>query len=124
MEKIRVLVVDDFADTAESMALLLRYDGHQTDFAQCGSAALEIARARPPDLVLLDLAMPNMSGYEVAKQLQALLGPRFLLVAITAYGSEEEQVRCQDAGFDGHFTKPADLRRVRELLQELAASLT
>jgi len=118
---LHVLVVDDFEDTAESLALLLRYDGHQTDFAQSGSAALAIARARPPDVALLDIVMPDLSGYEVARELRTLLGQGVLLVAITVLESEEDKARGREAGFDVYFTKPADLRRLRALVREVAA---
>ena len=118
--RVRVLVVDDYLDSAESMARLLRRCGHEVDVALDGKTALQRARAKPPDVVLLDICMPGMSGYEVASQLRALFQNKVQLVAITALGSEEDRKRCLEAGFDLHLVKPADPAEVRNLLREVA----
>jgi CheY-like chemotaxis protein len=120
---VRVLVVDDYPDTAASMALLLRWDGHEVEIALRGSAALRIAQAQHPDVVLLDISMPEMDGNHVAGELRKMLGDRVRLVAISAYSFEEHRRRSQESGFDHHFVKPADPQKVRELVQEVAASL-
>ena len=121
---VRVLVVDDYPDNVESMALLLRLYGHEVEVALGGPAALRAAQARQPDAVLLDISMPGMDGYQVARQLRAMFRDKpLLLVAITAHGFEEDRRRCQEAGFDRHLVKPADPLAVEHLLRELGRSL-
>ncbi len=120
---IRVLVVDDYADNVESMAMLLRLYGHEVETALGGRAALRAARANPPNVVLLDLSMPGVDGYEVARQLRTMFQSRVVLIALTAHGFEDDKRRCLKAGFDRHFVKPADPVEVEQLLQELALSL-
>jgi two-component system CheB/CheR fusion protein len=119
----RVLVVDDYPDNAESMALLLRLYGHEVETALAGPAALESARARRPEVVLLDIDMPGMSGYEVAARLREMFHGGVVLIAITALGLEADRRRCLEAGFDRHVVKPADPDKVEGLLRELANSL-
>lgn len=120
---LRVLVVDDYPDTAESMALLLRLEGHEVDIALDGPEALRIARAVHPDVVLLDITLPGMNGWEVARQLRAMSwGRRPLLIAVTAHGFEDDLRRCRDAGFDFHLVKPADPIELECLLHESAGS--
>ena len=119
---LHVLVVNDYADNVESMAMLLRLCGHEVDTALGGRAAVEAARANPPDVVLLDISMPGMDGYEVARQLRRTLGDKVRLIALTAYDSPEEQ-HWIDAGFNRHFTKPANPVAVERLLRGLANSL-
>jgi CheY-like chemotaxis protein len=99
------------------MALLLRFEGYEVDVAHEGKAALERARAKPPDVVVLDLSMPGMSGYEVARQLRALLHNKVRLVAISAHGCDEDRRRCRAAGFDRHLVKPADPIEVLNFLR-------
>jgi CheY-like chemotaxis protein len=116
----RVLVVDDYPDNVESMALLLRLYGHEVEVALGGPAALRAAQAQQPDAVLLDISMPGMDGYQVARQLRAMFPDKpLLLVAITAHGFEEDRRRCEEAGFDRHLVKPADPLEVEQLLREL-----
>ena len=117
---LRILVVDDYADNAESMAMLLRLDGNQVFVALDGPTALEMAEIARPDVVLCDISMPNMTGYEVARQLRMWFGNRPLLAAITAYSSNEARGQSLAAGFDYHFVKPVDPVEVRELLREFA----
>jgi two-component system OmpR family response regulator len=120
---LRVLVVNDYADNVESMAMLLRLYGHEVATALGGPAALQAARANPPEVVLLDISMPGMDGYEVARQLRRMFQGRVLLIALTALGSEKDKRRCVEAGFDHHVVKPADPEKVEALLRELASSL-
>ena len=120
---VRVLVVNDYADNVESMAMLLRLYGHEVETALGGSAALRAARANPPEVVLLDISMPGMNGYEVARQLRSMFQGRVVLIALTAHGFEEDKRRCVEAGFDRHLVKPADPVKVEQLIRELAASL-
>ena len=120
---VRVLVVDDYPDNAESMAMLLRLYGHEAETALDGTAALESARARRPEVVLLDIDMPGMSGYEVAARLRRMFHGGVVLIAITAHGLEADRRRCLEAGFDRHVVKPADPEKLEGLLRELASSL-
>jgi CheY-like chemotaxis protein len=115
----RVLVVDDCPDSAESMAILLRLDGYEVETATGGQAALRAAKARRPDVVLLDISMPGMNGYEVARQLRKMFHDDVGLIAITANGFEEDRLRCLEAGFDRHFVKPADPDEVERALWQL-----
>jgi CheY-like chemotaxis protein len=121
---VRVLVGNDSPDTVESMALLLRLYGHEVEVAVGGPASLRAAQARQPDAVLLDLSMPGLDGYQVARKLRAMFRDKPLLfVAITAHGFEEDRGRCEGAGFDRHLVKPADPLAVEHLLRELGQSL-
>jgi two-component system CheB/CheR fusion protein len=116
----RVLVVDDNRDSAESLTALLGLLGHEVEQAHDGRAALEAAHRRAPDLVLLDLGMPGMSGYEVARRLRAdtaLTGTA--LVALTGYGSDEDRRATREAGFDGHLVKPIDFHALEQILTGL-----
>jgi PAS domain S-box-containing protein len=113
----RILVVDDNSDSAESMALLLRASGHEVHTAHDGASALEQAGAHKPEIVLLDIGLPGMSGYTVAKRLRAI--PELdavTLIAMTGYGQEEDRKRSRDAGFDHHLVKPIDLAVLTALL--------
>jgi two-component system CheB/CheR fusion protein len=104
----RILAVDDNADAAESLALLLGVLGHEVRTAGDGPAALEAAAAFRPDVVLLDIGLPGMDGYEVARRMRDQAGLKeTLLVAVTGYGQEEDRRRAEQAGFDAHLTKPA-----------------
>ncbi len=118
----RVLVVDDNQDAADSAALLLRRAGHQASTAYSGSEALEAALADPPDAILLDLGLPEIDGYEVARRLRRK--PVFddvLLVALTGYGQESDRQRSQAAGCDAHLIKPANIKKIEEILESLAS---
>ncbi len=112
----RALVVDDNADAAESLAVLLRSAGHEVRTAYDGPSALAAARDLRPEVVLLDLGLPGMDGCEVARRLRQLEGLQgALLVALTGYGSEEDRRRSKEAGFDRHLVKPVDPAELREL---------
>jgi len=119
----RVLVVDDNVDSAESMAVLLRLYGHDVRLAHDGEAALEEARSFRPDVMFLDINLPKMDGYEVARRLR--LEPAMgglTLVAMTGYGQEEERRRTREAGFHSHLVKPVDFEMLQELLSSLPAN--
>jgi two-component system CheB/CheR fusion protein len=114
-----ILVVDDNADAAESLAKLLRLLGHEVRTANDGEGALQAACAQPPDVVLLDIGLPGMDGCEVARRMHAEPGlNRTLLIAITGYGQEEDKRRSQEAGFDAHLIKPVDINALTTLLGE------
>jgi two-component system CheB/CheR fusion protein len=115
-----VLVVDDNADAAETLAMLLEHWGHDVKLAVDGPTALETAAAQHPDLVLLDIGLPGMTGYEVAEQIRA--NPALsdtVLVAMTGYGQAEDKKRSRQAGFTLHLVKPVE----PPLLQKLLSSL-
>jgi PAS domain S-box-containing protein len=117
----RVLVVDDNEDAANTMAMLLELEGHEVRAVHDGSAALEAARQMHPEVVLLDIGMPGMDGYEVARRLrQDPHQAGVLLVAVTGWGQEDDRRRSREAGFDEHLVKPSDLARLRELFTSLA----
>jgi PAS domain S-box-containing protein len=105
----RILVVDDNVDAATTLHVLLRSLGHETRVAHDGMAALDIAREFRPEVILLDIGMPGLDGYEVARRLRAMNhGETFRIVAITGWGQEADRTRSKEAGFDLHLVKPVD----------------
>jgi PAS domain S-box-containing protein len=116
----RVLVVDDNVDAAESVGMILRLWGHQVRVAHTGPEALEVAAQEPPEVVFLDIGLPGLSGYEVARQLRQQPEARAaVLIALTGYGQPEDRRHSGEAGFDLHLTKPLEPDRLRELLESL-----
>jgi CheY-like chemotaxis protein len=116
----RILVVDDIAAAGESLMELLELRGHEVRLVDSGLAAIEAMLADPPDVALIDLGMPGMDGYEVARRLRSV--PQLdhvALVALTGYGGPEIRQRVSEVGFDGHITKPAPLAELEELLASL-----
>jgi CheY-like chemotaxis protein/two-component sensor histidine kinase len=119
----RILVVDDNVDSAESMAQLLRIWGHEAEVAHDGPAALAIAAERPPEVVLLDIGLPGMSGYEIAPRLRALPGlADAVIVAMTGYGQDKDFFRSREAGFAVHLVKPIQPEALKGVLADLEAS--
>jgi two-component system CheB/CheR fusion protein len=116
--KLRILVADDDPDTASSSALLFEAFGHEVAVAQDGPKALNFAQKLEPDVVLLDIGLPKMNGYEVARQLRALHRRPFVL-AISGFGGEEHQRRCAEVGIDLVLLKPADPELLRQILDRL-----
>jgi signal transduction histidine kinase/ActR/RegA family two-component response regulator len=103
----RVLVVDDNVDAAQSTAVLLRFQGHTVEVAHDGAAALEAVRAFRPEVLLLDIGLPGLSGYDVARALRARPeGQGLVIAAVTGYGQDEDRCRAREAGCDYHLTKP------------------
>ena len=122
-DQLHVLVVDDNADAAESLGVLLDIEGHAAHIAHSGAEALQLAQAQKLDVVFLDIGLPDMSGYDVARRMRMLPGlDKTLLVALTGWGTQEDRKRTREAGFDRHLTKPAELPQVEELLREAAES--
>jgi PAS domain S-box-containing protein len=118
----RVLIVDDNADAVESLALLLKMDGHEVRTAYDGSTALSAVQEFQPGAVLLDIGLPGMDGYEVARRLRGEVAWQGLLVALTGYGQEEDVRRSREAGFDAHLLKPAEHTAVQHLLAQSSAA--
>jgi CheY-like chemotaxis protein len=114
----RLLIVDDNRDAADSLALLLGLEGHEVRVAYAGRPAIEAAHAFKPDLAILDLGLPDLSGYDVARLLRQdpQLG-QMELIALTGWGQEEHRQRALAAGFDHHVTKPVDLDQLAVLLR-------
>ena len=122
-KKLRILIADDNIDAAEIFSLLLEVAGHDTDIANDGHAALKMVRELNPDIAFLDIGMPGMNGYEVAKAIRAIARlADVTLVALTGWGSEQDRELSKNAGFDHHFIKPVDMRIIEKLLAEVAAS--
>ncbi|MBV8340986.1 MAG: response regulator [Gammaproteobacteria bacterium] len=113
----RVLIVDDNVDAADSLALLLESDGHEAQTAYSASTALEAVERLRPEVVLLDVGLPHIDGYEVARRLRARASvPGMRLIALTGYGRDEDRERARQAGFDDHLLKPADIAVLQQLL--------
>lgn len=116
----RILVVDDNQDAADSLAILLRMKGHEVEVAHDGPSALEAAATFRPRLVLLDLGMSGMDGFEVARRLRGQPGADGVrLAALTGWGQQEDRRRTLEAGFDHHLVKPVESRKLDELLEAL-----
>jgi CheY-like chemotaxis protein len=117
----RVLVVDDNVDAATSMTVVLRAAGYATEAAHDGPAALALARDFRPEVALLDIGLPGMDGFELARRLRAEADGRpLLLIALTGYGGEDARRRAEAAGIDGYLVKPVDPEEVLALLQRAA----
>ena len=114
---LRILVVDDNQDSAISMTLLLELQGHEVHVAHAGAAALQLANDKRPHVILLDIGMPGMNGYEVARQLRSQQEfSDTLLVAITGYGRASDMQQTQSAGFNHHLVKPVDYEKLQAVL--------
>jgi CheY-like chemotaxis protein len=121
---LRVLVVDDCPDTTDTLALLLEMWGHAVWVAHDGPTALEIARDCRPDVLLSDIALPGLSGWELARQMRALAGlSKALLVAVTGYAHQDDVTGSGQAGFNLHLTKPVDPEQLQQLLLAHAAEM-
>ena len=119
----RILVADDNADALETLATVLELGGHEVFSAANGSLALESAERHLPEVALLDIGMPLLDGYEVARRIRAQAwGKRITLVALTGWGQDSDRRRSQEAGFDSHLVKPLDLDKLTQLLARLPVS--
>jgi CheY-like chemotaxis protein len=114
-----IVIVEDNADAREAMRMLLELDGHAVEAAAEGSAALELIRAKDPDIALVDIGLPGIDGYEVARRVRATDARRPLLIALTGYGQPEDRQRATDAGFDSLLVKPVDPVLLADLLATL-----
>jgi DNA-binding response OmpR family regulator len=116
---LRVLVVDDNTDAAESLAWLLKHRNHKVRTAHDGRRAVQLAQEFRPQVVVLDLGLPELDGYEVARQIRKSEATRgALLVALSGYGQQEHRRRSSEAGIDYHFVKPLDFAALRRTLVE------
>jgi PAS domain S-box-containing protein len=115
----RILVADDNADAAESLALVLQLMGNEVRVAHDGREAVEAAAVFRPELILLDIGMPRLTGYEAARMIrQQPWGRDVVLVALTGWGQDEDKREALDAGFDHHFTKPVDPVRLQQFVRD------
>jgi len=113
----RVLVVDDNVDSADSIAMLLQVSGHEVRVVYSGQDALDMAGKYQPDIVLLDIGLPVMDGYEVARRLRNHPELKEVkLIAVTGYGQESDRLQSQEAGFDYHLVKPVDAQKLQEVM--------
>lgn len=117
---LRLLVVDDNIDAGVVLGLLLDMEGHRTEVVHSGREAVEKARLGMPDMIFLDLGMPEMDGLETARHLRALPGGNdVFLVALTGWGQEKDRQQTKEAGFDAHLVKPVDNAALIEVLGRL-----
>jgi CheY-like chemotaxis protein len=115
----RILIVDDNNDAAESVARFLELEGHEVKTVADGAQALASVPVFAPQVVVLDIGLPGLSGYEVARRIRTLPPMHeALLIALTGYGQKEDQLRAIEAGFDRHFVKPTDPRTIVELIAQ------
>jgi len=114
----RIVLIDDNVDAAESLAMLLRLKGHEVHVAYDGAQGVSIALKTVPDCVLVDIGLPGIDGYEVAKRLRSHDRNGMLLVALTGYGQTEDRRRSEQAGFDHHLVKPVSQEVLEDLLRE------
>jgi two-component system CheB/CheR fusion protein len=115
----KILIVEDNAEFSRSMSLLLRSWGQDVRSAADGASALAAIPSHSPDVVLMDIGLPGMDGYEIARRVrQQPEGRNVFLVALTGYGRQEDRARATEAGFDYHLTKPIPAETLRQLLSE------
>jgi len=119
---LRVVVVEDQLDGREALAAYLERQGHDIRQAGTGQEGSDVAIASSPDVVLVDIGLPDIDGYEVARRLRERLGRRVQLVALTGYGQPQDRTRAEEAGFDAHLVKPVDPPRLIETLGQLTLS--
>jgi CheY-like chemotaxis protein len=114
-----ILLIEDNADARDALRVLLELDGHAVEAVEEGHAALDRARAVDPDVALVDIGLPGMDGFEIARRLRALDKRRPVLIALTGYGQPEDRRRATEAGFDGLLVKPVDPGVLSDLLATL-----
>lgn len=119
----RVLVVDDNADSADSLTALVRLLGHDAETAYDGLTAVEKAMAFVPDVILMDISLPTLSGYEAAERIRTVPAcAHTVLAALTGWGSDEDKLEATQAGFTHHFIKPVDFSALKRLLAASCAT--
>jgi len=123
MDELRILVVDDNTDAAESLKMLLSVFGHQVEIAHDGVSALAVARTHSPQVVFLDIGLPGMDGYEVARRFRSDEGlARSKLIALSGYGTENDQKRSRAAGFNRHLVKPVDPSELPAIIAQVTGA--
>jgi CheY-like chemotaxis protein len=115
-EKTRILIIDDNKDLATSLARLLRILGHDVQVVHDGHQGIEAARSYRPRVVLLDIGLPKLDGYQVARTLRQEGFHDTIIIALSGYGQEEDRRRSREAGMNHHLTKPVDVRTITQLI--------
>lgn len=119
--QLTVLVVDDNVDSAKSMGILLELKGHRTLIAHDGHTAIELAIKHHPKVILLDIGLPGLNGYQICRELRQRGIHDTFIIAMTGYGMETDRERTKEAGFDEHLVKPLNFRKLEELLNNLSS---
>jgi len=114
-----ILIIEDNADARDALRMLLELDGHTVEAVEEGQQALEVARANDPDIALVDIGLPGIDGYEIARRVRARDTRRPVLIALTGYGQPEDRRRATDAGFDDMLVKPVDPTALTNLIATL-----
>ena len=113
----RILIADDNVDAAESLGLLLELSGNEVNIANDGLHAIDMAETFRPDVILLDIGMPKLNGYDACRRIREKpWGKKAILIALTGWGQDEDKRRSQEAGFDYHLVKPVDDAAVMKVL--------
>jgi CheY-like chemotaxis protein len=119
----RILIVDDYIDSAKTLAMTLKIMGHTSRMAHDGLEALKVAEEFLPDVILLDIGLPKLDGYQVCRHIrQRSWGERMVLVAVTGWGQDEDKMKSKDPGFNFHMVKPIDSPNLGKLLDELLSA--
>lgn len=119
-KQLKILVVDDNVDSAESLGLLLELLGNKVEKVHDGLQAVDLASTFQPNVILMDLGLPSIDGYEAAKRIRHNFGDhKVVIIALTGWGEAEDRIRSKEAGCDYHFVKPIDLSTLEKLLQTL-----
>jgi CheY-like chemotaxis protein len=120
---LQIFVVDDNIDNADSLAFLLEDSGHQVHLAHDGPTALELAKLHQPQMILLDIGLPELDGFEVARRLREMPNTsKSFLVAVTGYGQDKHRQQTKDAGFDYHMVKPIEWSELLEIIRAIESS--
>jgi DNA-binding response OmpR family regulator len=119
----RILVVDDWHDTADSLATILTLWGYDAEACYSGVEALKIARDYQPYIVLLDVGMPYMDGFQVARALRIMPGIQTTIIGVSGYADQARQISGREAGFDHYMVKPMQIEVLRELIQAIAVPI-
>lgn len=123
IEPLRILIVDDNRDSADSLSMVLRIMGNETRTAYDGEEAVAVAEAFRPRVILLDIGLPRLNGYETCRRIREQKdGRSMVIIAQTGWGQSEDRERTRDAEFDHHMVKPVDLNALTKLLADLQAA--
>lgn len=118
--RLRVLIVDDNRDSADTLTLMLRMRGNETQTAYDGEEAVRLAAEFSPDVILLDIGLPKLNGYDACRRIRQMTQKEVVIIAQTGWGQSEDRHRTKDAGFDHHIVKPIDIAQLFRLLTEVA----
>lgn len=119
----KILVVDDNVDAAFTLQMLLKLQGFQVEVCYSGPEAIVTAESLQPDVILMDISMPGMNGYEAGRLIREQpQGKEIIIIALTGFGKEEDQRLSFEAGFNAHLTKPVDIHKLLDTIQSLCAA--